>query len=174
MPNSRASVDFCSPAAAQFDNLVVPQRFLAAPVGAALLGQSDPFALSLADQGPLELRKCSHDRQQQVRHRRVLASKAQAFLDEFDSYPALGQRLHYPAQIVKVARETVHAVHYYRVAFTGERQQGVELRSLCVLARGLVGEQLVYLDLIELTFWILIETADPDITNALTSQNVPP
>jgi hypothetical protein len=65
-------------------------------------------------------------------------------------------------------------VHDYCVAFAGERQQRVELWPLCVFARCLVGEQLVHLGLIELTFWILVETADPDITDALTSQNVPP
>jgi hypothetical protein len=65
-------------------------------------------------------------------------------------------------------------VHDYRVAFAGELQQGIELRPLCVFSRRLVGEQLVHLDLIELTLWILVETAEPDITYTLTSQNVPP
>lgn len=37
--------------AAQLDNLIVQQRFLATSVGAALLGQCDSFALSLAYQG---------------------------------------------------------------------------------------------------------------------------
>ncbi len=48
-------------AAAQFDNLVIRKRFLATSVGAALFRQCDPFALPLADQGPLELRECPHD-----------------------------------------------------------------------------------------------------------------
>jgi hypothetical protein len=39
--------------------------------------------------------------------------------------------------------------------------------------RCFVGEQFVHLDLIELTLWILVETAAPDITGALTSQNMP-
>jgi hypothetical protein len=65
-------------------------------------------------------------------------------------------------------------MHDYRVAYAGERQQGVELRSLCVLAQRLVGEQLVHLYLVELTLWILVETADPNITDALTSKNMPP
>jgi hypothetical protein len=42
------------------------------------------------------------------------------------------------------------------------------------LPEALSVKQLVYLDLIELTLWIPVETADPDITDALTSQNVPP
>jgi hypothetical protein len=55
-------------------------------------------------------------------------------------------------------------MHDYSVAFPGERQQRVELRPLCVFARCFVGEQLVHLDVIELTLRILVETADPDIT----------
>jgi hypothetical protein len=34
-------------------------------------------------------------------------------------------------------------------------------------------EQLVHLDLIELMLWILVETADPNVGDARTSQNVP-
>ena len=60
-------------------------------------------------------------------------------------------------------------MHDYRVAFAGERQQCVELRPLCVSAQCLVGEQFVRLDLIELMLWILVETADPNITDALMS-----
>jgi len=39
----------------QGSSLFLRQSFLAAPVRAALLGQGDAFALSLADQGALEL-----------------------------------------------------------------------------------------------------------------------
>ena len=60
----------------------------------------------------------------------------------------------------------------YRVALSGKRKQGLQLRALSVLALSLIGEQLVHVHLIELTLWILVETADPDITDALTSQNV--
>lgn len=66
MPNSRASIDFLladTSAAAQLDNLVVHQSFLATSVDAALLGQCVSFALPLSDQGALELRECPHDRQ---------------------------------------------------------------------------------------------------------------
>ena len=42
-------------AAAQLDNLVGCQRFLAATVCATLLGQRDPFPLPLTNQRPLEL-----------------------------------------------------------------------------------------------------------------------
>jgi hypothetical protein len=53
----------------QLGNLFAVQRFLAAPVGAALLGQRDSLALPFADQGALELGKGSHDRQHQIGHR---------------------------------------------------------------------------------------------------------
>ena len=45
------------------------------------------------------------------------------------------------------------------------------MRPLCPLARSFIGKQLVYLDLIELTFGIPVEAADPDITDTLTSQD---
>lgn len=83
------------------------------------------------------------DRQQQVCHRRVFASEAQTFLDEFDAYSTFGQRLYQPAKIVQVRRQAVHAVHNYRVSLPSERQQSVELRLLRVLGRGLVSKRVI-------------------------------
>jgi hypothetical protein len=36
----------------------------------------------------------------------------------------------------------------------------------------LVGEHFVDLDMLKLSFWILIEAADPDVADALTVQDV--
>ena len=148
-------------AAAQLGSLVARQRLLAATIYAPLLGQRDPLPLPLADQRPFELSERPHDRQQEVRHRRILAGEAQAFLHEFDAYAVLGKLLHQAAQIVQVARQAIHAVHHYRVAFARKRQQGIKLRPLGILAGCHVDELPVHLDVIELAFGVLVETADP-------------
>lgn len=41
-----------------------------------------------------------------------------------------------------------------------------------VLARRLVGEHFIHLDLFELPFWVLVEAADADVTDALTVQGI--
>jgi len=156
----------------QLDNLIVHQRLLAATVCAALLGERDPLSLPFADQRSLEFGKCPHDRQHQVRHRRILAGKAQAFLDELDADAALGELLHQAAQVVQVAGQAIHAVHHHRIALARERHHGIELRPMGVLPGRLVNEMPVHLDVIELAFRVLVKTADPDIANTLTVQDV--
>lgn len=69
---------------AQFGNTLRRQGFLPATVSPALLGERNTLALTLADQGALELGERAHHREHQVRHRRVFASKTEVFLDEFD------------------------------------------------------------------------------------------
>ena len=49
---------------AELRRLLGRERFLAAPIGLPLLGQSDALALPFADQGPLEFGEGPHDRQQ--------------------------------------------------------------------------------------------------------------
>ena len=61
---------------------------------------------------------------------------------------------------------------YYGVALAHEAQQRVELRSLGVLARRLIGEYLVYLGVFQLACRVLVEAADPDVADALTGQGV--
>ena len=39
-------------------------------------------------------------------------------------------------------------------------------------ARRLVGEHFIHLDLFELPFWVLVEAADADVTDALTVQGI--
>lgn len=38
------------------------------------------------------------------------------FLDEFDMHAALRQHLHGAAQIIEIARQTIHAMHNYGAA----------------------------------------------------------
>ncbi len=61
------------------------------------------------------------------------------------------------AQVVEVARQTIHAVHHDRVAFAHEGEQPFQFGPPCVLARRLVGEHFIHLDLFELPFWVLVE-----------------
>jgi len=154
----------------QFGDLFGRQCFLTAPVGSALLGERDAFALPLADQGALEFGERPHDRQHQVRHRRILAGEGQTLLDELDAHAAFGQLLHKAAQIIEVARQPIHAVHHHGVAFAHEGQQRIEFRPLGVLARRLVGEHPADFDMLQLPFRVLVEAADPDIADALTLQ----
>ena len=175
MPNSRASFAFCSPAAARCRSSAASvgrERLFAAPVSTTLLGERDALALPFVYQGSLELGEGSHDGQHQVRHRRILAREGQVFLDELYADTALCQLLHQPAQVIEVARQSIHAVHHYGVALAHEGRQHVELRSLRVLARCFVGEHFVGLDMLKLSFWILIEAADPYVADALTVQDV--
>ncbi|SLY24933.1 Uncharacterised protein [Klebsiella pneumoniae] len=157
---------------AQFGNTLRRQGFLPATVGPALLGERDALALPLADQGAFELGERAHYRQHQVRHRRVLAGEGQMLLKELDAYAALGEALHQAAQVVEVARQTIHAVHHDRVAFAHEGEQPFQFGPPCVLARRLVGEHFIHLDLFELPFWVLVEAADADVTDALTVQGI--
>ena len=146
------------------------QRLLATAVSAALLGEGDPFALPLADQRPLELGERAHHRQHQIRHWRVFTGEGQVLLDEFDAHAALGQALHDATQVIEIARQPIHALHDDGIAVAHEVEQCVELRTLRVLARRLVGEEPIDGNLIELAISILVEAADPDVADALTVQ----
>ena len=46
--------------------------------------------------------------------------------------------------------------------------------NVCTSCPSRVNDSKVHLNLIELTLWILVETADPDISDAPASQNVIP
>ncbi len=175
MPNSRASLAFCSPAAMRrFSSSIFSLfRDFLRPIGSALLGERDPFALPLADERPLELGERAHHRQHEVRHRRVLTGEGQALLDEFDAHAALGELLHQAAQIIEVARQAVHAMHHHGVALAHEGEQPFQLRTLGVLARRLISEQPVHRNLLELAFRVLVEAADADVADALTVRGTP-
>jgi hypothetical protein len=90
------------------------------------------------------------------------------FLDELDVDAALDQLLHQPAQVIEVARQAIHAVHDDGIALAHESQQRLELGPLRVLARGLVGEDPIDRDLLQLTLGVLLEAADSDVTDALS------
>ena len=51
------------------------------------------------------------------------------------------------------------------------KDRAFEFRSLCILARRLVGKQPVQLDILKLPFRILIKSADPDVSYAMTLQD---
>ncbi|AXN57521.1 hypothetical protein SF274771_1789 [Shigella flexneri 2747-71] len=95
------------------------------------------------------------------------------FLDEFDMHAALCQRLHDPAQIIEIARQAIHAMHHHGVAGAGEAYQRFQLRTLDILAGCLVAKSAINLDAFQLPFRVLVEGADPDIPNALSSHGIP-
>ena len=100
---------------------------------ACLLGKGDPLELTFADQSPLEFGEGPHNRQHQVRQRRVLAGEGQIFLNELDAHAALGKLLHDEPQVVEVSRQPVHAMHHHRVALAREGERPVQFRTLPVL-----------------------------------------
>ncbi|MNP01331.1 hypothetical protein D3C76_931420 [compost metagenome] len=75
------------------------------------------------------------------------------------------------AQVIEVAREAIHAVNDYGVAFADEAQQSIQLWALGVLARRLVDEHLAHLCLFQLPFRVLVKAADPDIADTMSLQN---
>ena len=90
------------------------------------------------------------------------------FLDELDVDAALDQLLHQAAQVIEIARQAIHAVHDHGIALAHEGQQRLELGPLCILARGLVREDPIDRDLLQLTLGVLLEAADSDVTDALS------
>ena len=54
-------------------------------VDASPLDQLDAFKLALTDECPLELCEGSHHRQQQIRHRRILAGERQVLVIKVDA-----------------------------------------------------------------------------------------
>ncbi len=157
----------------KFSRAVGRKRFFAAPVSSAQFGERNTFFLSLTDQRPLEFGERTHNRQHQVRHRRILTGEGQAFFDELDAHTSPGQLLHKVAQVIEVAGQAIHAVHHHRISFAHEGQQRVKFWALGVLARCLVGEYLSDFDLFQLPLRVLVEAADPDVADTLTLQDAP-
>jgi hypothetical protein len=58
-------------------------------------------------------------------------------------------------------------MHNHGVALTGELEEHRQLRPLGVLAGCLVGKDAVECEAVELTVWILVRAADPDIAQSL-------
>ncbi|STX11572.1 Uncharacterised protein [Klebsiella pneumoniae] len=55
----------------------------------------------------------------------------------------------------------------------GEAYQRFQLRTLDILAGCLVAKSAINLDAFQLPFRVLVEGADPDIPNALSSHGIP-
>jgi len=68
--------------------------------------------------------------------------------------------------------EAVHGVDVHDVTLPHEAEHGRELRPVDVFAGGLVGEHLVDGDAIELTCGVLVQGADPGVTDALPADDV--
>lgn len=61
-------------------------------------------------------------------------------------------------------------MHHDCVPLAHEGQQRVAFRPLGVLSPGLVGESLIYWDVLKVPLRILVEAADPDVAEVLTVQ----
>lgn len=90
-PKSQTPGGFCSPAAAhQIGNRLIAQRFLSAPVGPALLGQRNPFALTLADQARSNSAKNPNTDSIRLAIGESSSVNAELIPDEFNAYAAFG------------------------------------------------------------------------------------
>jgi len=76
------------------------------------------------------------------------------------------------AQVIEVARQSIHTVHHHGVALAHEGQQPFKFGTLRVFARSLIGKYLSNFDLIQLSIRVLVVAADADIPDALTLQSV--
>ena len=100
----------------------------------------------------------------------IIAGERQPFFDKLHAHAPLCQPLNDAAQVIKVACQPVHAVHYHGIALADEGQQPFKFGALRVLAGSLIGEDLADLDLLQLPVRVLFEAADADIADALTLQ----
>ena len=86
---------------------------------------------------------------------------------------ALREPEDYLTQIVQVAGQPVHRMADDRITFTDVACKLYELRTVEILARGLIDETLIERDAFQLTQFLLIERADPQIANHLTGLPLP-
>ena len=165
MPNSRARSVFCSPAPARRRSSG-RERFPASAVGPTGFGQSDPFPLAFTGQGPLELSERPHDGEHQVASGESSPAKTNCSLRNSIRTPFVVS-LFTGTKVIQVPCEPVHAVHDQRVPVSDEAQQLRELGASGVLTRGIVLEDPVQLDALELALDVLVKAADPDVSDSL-------
>jgi hypothetical protein len=119
-------------------------------------GEGNAFPLPFLNQGPLKLRKRTHDREQEPGHRRIVTRKGQVLFDKLDLDALAGQGMHDPAQIIQIPRQPVHAVHHDRVAVACVAHEQIELGPLGVFARGLIYKGTVQRDAFQLPLYMLM------------------
>jgi hypothetical protein len=104
----------------------------------------DTLALPLSNQRPLELGKRAHHREQQRRHRRVVARKGQPFFDNSDLNAAAGKLLDDLAEVVEIPHQPVQFGDHHSVPRPHQGKQCSKLRAFAVLPRGVIGEELEF------------------------------
>lgn len=68
---------------------------------------------------------------------------------------------HWPTQILKIPRQTMHAVHHQGVALTDIGQRRLKLRTVRILATDLINEDPIQRHAIRLRLWNLCEGHKP-------------
>ena len=76
------------------------------------------------------------------------------------------------SQVVEIAGETIHAVDHNDIPVPHKDKHGIELRPVNVLARSLISEDPVEWVPLKLAADVLVECADPDITDPLTVHEI--
>ena len=87
--------------------------------------------------------------------------KDQRLLNEFDPDTVCREPLHQQQQVIQVPCKPVRPVHHQGVPVPAKAQQLLELRASGVHTRGLVREDSVQLDALELQLGVLVQTVDP-------------
>jgi hypothetical protein len=91
------------------------------------------------------------------------------FLDELDLRSFAGQALHQGTQVIKVPCEAVHAVHDHGVPIAREAQEFRQLWSGCIPAGGLVSEDSIQDQTVELALLVLFQGTHAHVPNPLSS-----
>ena len=134
-------------------------------VDASPLGKLDAFKLALTDESPLELCEGPHHRQQQLRHRRIVAGERQVLVIKVDANSFGRQLLDNATEIIKVAGKPIHTVHDDDIAFTNEAQHGSSFgRSI---GERTIGERTIERQSGEVTVSVLVSAADSDVSDPL-------
>src|SRR5579875_2339959 len=133
------------------------------------LGQSNPLSLALPYQVTFELGKGSHDAQQQMRHGRVCPGKGEVLFLEPDVHSAIREPENHLPKIVQVARQPIHRMADHGVALTYVPGQLHQFRPVEVLAGSLIHKAFVESDAFKLSQFFLVERADTQVADKLTS-----
>ena len=133
-------------------------------------GNGNPFSLPLPNHGSFKLGDCADNLELELLKGvfRFACGKGESFLVEGDRNIPLVQALDDPQKVLKIASESVDAVHMQRIPITEVVQASNQLWPGSILSTASVGEDLVQVKTIELPGCVLICAADTDVADLLS------
>lgn len=134
------------------------QHALVTFVDALFLRLLDAFALTFSDNCSFKFGKRSHHAQEETGHRGIIAGKRQRLLDKLNPHTPRREVVHQAPEIVEVASQAVDGVDNDRVPLPGIPEEFLQLGTVpSIFAAGLVGEDTVQFNTVELTVGVLID-----------------